>query len=189
VKTNCKYKNINDNTHPDNMHLKLTHTRIIKWLYHMTQGKAVYCRLQLSILFMTVVTLLCVNIDNAHAITQFYFEIPSEIENTTGTIFLVDTANEVFSWRDNGTDIIPANNNTPNIQADDTGMDLDANEYLLAVEDNLDIGTHVYMCVSLTNYSTTLTEPICETDAIDNDRLARAALQFPSEQKVNSNPD
>ena len=171
------------------MQLKSTHKGIIKWHCRGIEGLTVSSRLQLSIIFSTVIMLICMNIGNAHAITQFYFAIPSEIENTTGTIFLVDTDNEVFSWMDNGTDIIPANSNTPNTQADDTGMDLDANEFLLAVKDNLDIGTRVYMCVNLTKYSTNLTEEICETDAIDNDRLARAPLQFPSEPKVNSNRD
>jgi hypothetical protein len=159
---------------------------IIKWHCHNIQGRTLYCRLQLSIIFLTVIMLVCVNIDNAHAITQFYFAIPEVIEDTRGIVFSVDTDDEVFSWMDNGTDIIPVNNNTPNTQADDTGMDLDANEYLLAVDDNLDIGTRVYMCANLTNYSANLTYPICETDAIDKDRLARAALEFPSEFKVNN---
>lgn len=41
--------------------------------------------------------LMCVNLGQAYALTQFYFAIPSEIENTTGTILSIDTDDEVFS--------------------------------------------------------------------------------------------
>jgi len=118
---------------------------------------------------------LIVSMKEVNAITQFYFAIPEVIEDTEGIIFSVDANNEVFSWIVNGTSIIPANNNTSNTQSNDTDMDLDANEYLLAIDNNLDIGTRVYMCVHLPYY---FIEPTCETDAIDTDRLARASFQF-----------
>jgi hypothetical protein len=158
---------------PNNMHLELTHMGIIKWCCHNRQGQAVFSRLQLSI-SLTVIMLVCVNIDNAHAMTQFYFAIPEVIEDTRGIVFSVNTDNEKFSWKDNGTDIVP-DNNTHYAQPDDTGLDLDANEYLLAIHDSLDIGTRVYMCVHIPDY---FTEPTCETDAVDKDRIARAAFQF-----------
>jgi hypothetical protein len=119
--------------------------------------------------------LLVASVNNAFAITQFYFAIPEVIEDTTGITFSVEVDTKAFSWTDNGTSIVPANNNTPNTQADDTGMDLDANEYLLAVDDNLEIGKRVYMCVELSKY---FTERVCETDAIDKNHVARASFQF-----------
>ena len=147
---------------------------IIKWHCHNIQGRTVYCRLQPLIISLTVIMLVCVNIDNAHAITQFYFAIPEVIEDTRGIVFSVDTDNEIFSWEDNGTVIVP-DNNTHDAQPDDTGLDLDANEYLLAIHESLDIGTRVYMCVYIPDY---FTEPTCETDAVDKDRIARATFQL-----------
>ena len=166
---------------------KFIHKNLVKPCHAIVLFSNIRYRFIQIVFLMALMVMLitCLVLDKVSAITQFYFAIPSEIEDTTGTILSVDTDDEVFSWMDNGTDIIPANNNTPNTQADDTGMDLDANEYLLAIEDNLDIGTRVYMCTNLTSYSANLTYPICETDAIDKDRLARAALEFPSEFKVN----
>ena len=54
-------------------------------------------------------------------------------------------------------------------------MDLDVNEYLLAIDKNLEVGTRVYMCVSLPRY---FVDPSCETDAIDKEHLARASYEF-----------
>lgn len=66
--------------------------------------------------------------------------------------------------------LIPNNNNTASTQADDTGMDLDANEYLFAIDENIDTGTRIYMCIFTPLY---LKEPLCQTDAIDKDSLSR----------------
>lgn len=111
----------------------------------------------------------------ANAITQFYFAIPRVIENTQGIHFSVETDDGIFAWIDNGTDIIPANNQTSNTKADNTNIDLQANEYLLAIDQNLKIGTRVYMCVDMPRY---FTEESCQTDAVDNNHIARASFQF-----------
>jgi hypothetical protein len=42
------------------------------------------------------------------------------------------------------------------------------------------------MCANITNYSDNLPEAVCEADTIDKDGLARDALEFPSEFKVNN---
>ena len=156
------------------MHSKSTHKGINKWHFQGIRELVVFGQLQLSTVFSIAILLICVNIGQAYALTQFYFAIPEVIEDTTGIVFSVDTDNEMFSWTDNGTDIVPSNN-THDAQPDDTGLDLDANEYLLAIHDNLDFGTRVYMCVDIPRY---FTEPTCETDAIDNNRIARASFQF-----------
>jgi len=83
----------------------------------------------------------CVNVSNAKAITQFYFAIPNVIKDTAGITFSVDADSKVFSWIENGMGIVPANINTPIVEARGKNIDLDANEYLLAINDNLDIGT------------------------------------------------
>ena len=137
--------------------------------------RVLYGLVQIQIMVLLVSVLILVNISEVYGITQFYFAIPEVIEDTTGITFSVDVDNRVYSWIDNGTDISPANNNTPNTQSDDTNIDLDANEYLLAIDDNLEIGTRVYMCVDIPRH---FTQPTCETDAIDKDLLARAAFQF-----------
>jgi len=138
--------------------------------------REIACILFSGLLMMVLLVLLAslIPMKDVNAATQFYFAIPEVIGDTTGITFSVDTDNKIFSWKDNGTDIIPSNR-TNNAQPNDTGMDLDANEYLLAIHDNLDIGTRVYMCVDLPYY---FAEPTCETDAIDKDRIARASFQF-----------
>jgi hypothetical protein len=128
-----------------------------------------------SMLFSLVVIFMhYANVIEVDAITQFYFTIPTKIDNATGVTFSVDTDNKLFSWVDNGTSIV-AVNSTPNVQADDTNLDLDANEYLLAIDDNIQEGTRVYMCIGLPNFK----DPICETDAIDNNNLAVASFDIP----------
>jgi hypothetical protein len=109
-------------------------------------------------------------IPESGAITQFYFTIPDEIQDTSGLIFSVDINNRNFSWVYDETGIRPFDNNASNTQANDSGMDLDANEYLLAIDENVDIGTRVYMCIFTPTY---LEESLCQTDAIDKNNLAR----------------
>lgn len=101
---------------------------------------------------------------------QFYFTIPDNFENTANLLFWIDINNRNYSWIDNGMALIPNNNNTASTQADDTGMDLDANEYLFAIDENIDTGTRIYMCIFTPLY---LKEPLCQTDAIDKDSLSR----------------
>jgi len=110
-----------------------------------------------------------------YAITQFHFTIPEEFENSTGIIFSADVNSRNYSWIDDGLELIPYGNNTPNIQADDSDIDLDANEYLFAIDQEIDIGTRVYMCLAAYTY---LDQPICQTDAIDKSNLARSIFQF-----------
>lgn len=130
--------------------------------------------LQSVLLLLVVILVPYTNVIEVDAITQFYFTIPTKIENATGVTFSVDTDNKLFSWVDNGTSIV-AVNSTPNVQADDTNLDLDANEYLLAIDDNMQEGTRVYMCIGLPNFR----DPICETDAVDNNNLAVASFDIP----------
>lgn len=121
-------------------------------------------------LLLTFIILGLSFIQESSAITQFYFTIPDDFEDTNGLIFSVDVNNKNFSWIDDKIGISPYNNNTPNTQADDTGMDLDANEYLLAIDKNIELGTRVYMCIFTPLY---MEYPLCQTDAIDKDNLAR----------------
>lgn len=109
-------------------------------------------------------------ISKSYAITQFYFTIPNKFQNTTGLVFSVEINNRNFSWMDDGVGLVALNKDMPETLADDTGMDLDANEYLFAIDKNVEIGTRVYMCIFTSSY---MSEPLCQTDAIDKNHLAR----------------
>jgi hypothetical protein len=106
-----------------------------------------------------------------NAKTQFYFTVPADYPEDAILLFSVGIENKNYSWISNKTGINPLNNNTANIQADDSGMDLDANEYLLAIEENIDVGSRVYMCIFAPAH---LNESLCQTDVIDKNNLARA---------------
>lgn len=157
--------------------MKLYHHFMIEgWTksYHvLIQHKMGILQEIISVVLITS-TIMLILVQQVNALTQFYFAIPRVIGDTKGITLSVYIGNRVFSWVDNGTDITPSNN-TPNIQPDDRNIDLQENEYLLAINDNVDIGTRVYMCVDFPRY---FADPICQTDAIDKHHLARSAFQF-----------
>jgi hypothetical protein len=128
-----------------------------------------------SLLLFITLALVFAHIQHVSALTQFHFAIPFKFENTTDMIFSVDINNKNYSWVDDGISLVPFNNNTSDVFADDSELDLDANEYLFAIDDEIEIGTRVDMCLFSSNY---LSQPICQIDAIDTNNLARANFEY-----------
>jgi hypothetical protein len=127
------------------------------------------------ILFFLIIAFGFVKLQYSSALTQFFYAIPTQFENTTGMVFSVDVNNKNYSWMDNGEELVSFNSNTPDTNADDTDLDLDANEYLFAIDEKIDKGTRVYMCLFTNLY---MTEPQCQTDAVDLNDLARANFKY-----------
>jgi|1185.fasta_scaffold34061_3 hypothetical protein len=125
-------------------------------------------------ILLIITVLVMISDQQANAITQFYFAIPKGIKDTKGVTFSVNVGSKLFSWIDNGTSLIPTGKNTFDTQPDDTNIDLQTNEYLLAINKNLAVGTRVYMCIHIPSSSE---EQICQTDAIDNHHLARVSFK------------
>jgi hypothetical protein len=89
-------------------------------------------------------------------------------------VFSIDIHNNDYSKVGKVICLISFNNNTLQIFAYDIGLDLDANEYLLAIDDEIEIATNCDTRRFSSNY---LTDPICQIDAIDINNLARANFE------------
>jgi hypothetical protein len=116
-------------------------------------------------------------IDTSFALTQFYFSIPDVVQDLQGIKFTVipsDGNMDVVSWTNNGTIFLPDNKTSATIPNYDN-LHLDNNDFLLAIKQNIDIGTRLYMCIDLP-YPFDQYE--CQWDAVDKRNTGFAEFDF-----------
>ncbi len=122
--------------------------------------------------------LMYINIGNAYSITQFYFTIPSGIQDLseiTLSVEIHDNDNfRVVSWTHNGSLFIPDNKTIPD-KPNYTNLHLDDNDFLLAINDYVQPGTRLYICVDIP-YPYEQYE--CQWDAVDKNNTGFAEFDF-----------
>lgn len=125
-------------------------------------------------LWVSILPLLT-GIGEVSAITQFYFAIPDVIEDLQGITFSVEIGDhDVVSWTHDGVSFIP-DNRTMDARPNYTNLHLDNNNFLLAIEDDVQPGTRLYMCATVLFPSE---QYDCQWDAVDNDNTGIAEFDF-----------
>lgn len=111
------------------------------------------------------------------ALTQVYFSIPDVVEDLYGITFSIESFDNnplEISWTHNGSKFV-ADNTTNSANADDSSLHLDNNDFLLAIENTLDIGTRLYICVDIPY---PIEQYDCQWDAVDKNNTAYAEFDF-----------
>lgn len=131
------------------------------------------------VVFLSIIILfLPSSINSSYSITQFYFSIPHVISDLTGITFSVETQDDnypnIFSWTHNGSYFIP-DNITNAVKSTGSNLDLDNNDFLVASNDTIPIGTRLYICIEIPypNY-----QYECQWDAVDNSHTGFAEFDF-----------
>ncbi len=116
--------------------------------------------------------------NQANAITQFYFAIPTVITDLKEITFSVDINDDnnfhSVSWTYNGSSFIP-NHGTKDHEPNYKNLHLHDNNFLLAIDENIDPGTRLYMCV---NIPYPLEQYECQWDAVDKENTGYAEFDF-----------
>jgi hypothetical protein len=129
----------------------------------------------LFLLLLTSIMPWLANLNEVNAITQFYFAIPDVIEDLKGITFSVEIGDyDAVSWTHSGSSFIP-DSSTMAARSNLTNLHLDNNDFLLAIEDDVQPGTRLYMCASIPY---PLEQYDCQWDAVDKDKTGRAEFDF-----------
>ena len=114
----------------------------------------------------------------ASAFTQFYVALPDIINDLYGisiSIEISDYKNSpVISWTHDGSRFVP-DNRTVTVEPRYDQLHLDNNDFLLAIKDNVDPGTRLYICVDIP-YPNEQYE--CQWDAVDKNQTGYAEFDF-----------
>jgi len=122
--------------------------------------------------------LILVNTENVYALTQFYFAIPSVIQDLKGIILSVEIHDNdnfrVVSWTHNDSSFVPDNKTVP-AEPDYSNLHLDDNDFLLAINDYIQPGTRLYICIDIPY---PYEQYDCQWDAVDRDSTGFAEFDF-----------
>ena len=118
------------------------------------------------------------SINDVGAFTQFYVALPDivyELYGITISIEISDHTNSPsVSWTHNGSMFVPGNK-TVAVEPKYDQLHLDNNDFLLAINDSLDPGTRLYICVDIP-YPNEQYE--CQWDAVDKNQTGYAEFDF-----------
>lgn len=112
------------------------------------------------------------------AVTNFYVAIPDVVQNLKGITFTVETSDNgnytYASWTNNGSYFIP-DNQTLTVEPTNNRLHLDNNNFLLAISNNIDIGTRLLICATL---PFPFDQRDCQWDAVDKQSTGYAEFDF-----------
>jgi hypothetical protein len=117
------------------------------------------------------------NYNMALALTQVYFSIPDAVEDLYGITLSVESLDDnpiVISWTHDGSKFIPDNKTIPG-NPSGTNLHLDNNDFLLATEAGIDVGTRLYICVDIPY---PIGQYDCQWDAVDKNNTAFAEFDL-----------
>ena len=118
------------------------------------------------------------NIGKVYALTQFYFAIPSVIQELTEITLSVEINDndnfQVVSWTHNGSSFIPDNKTVP-AEPDYSNLHLDDNDFLLAINNDIPPGTRLYICIDIPY---PYEQYDCQWDAVDINSTGFAEFDF-----------
>jgi hypothetical protein len=114
----------------------------------------------------------------AEAKTEFYMAIPDIIQDLDGVTLSVEIHDEnnfhTVSWNHNGSTFIP-NNMTIATEPDYHDIHLDNNDFLLAINDVIEPGTRLYMCIDIPY---PVDQFDCQWDAVDKNNRGFAEFDL-----------
>jgi hypothetical protein len=118
------------------------------------------------------------NITDVNALTQFYVALPDIIYELYGTAVSVEIFDpedsSVVSWMHDGSEFVP-DNRTAAVEPRYDNLHLDNNDFLLAINDSVEPGTRLYICVDIP-YPNEQYE--CQWDAVDKNQTGYAEFEF-----------
>lgn len=134
--------------------------------------------LVILILLSILMLLALQHVNYASAFTQFYVALPDIIYDLTGITISVEVSDyknfPVVSWTHDGSTFVP-DNKTAAVEPRYDQLHLDNNDFLLAINDSVDPGTRLYICVDIP-YPNEQYE--CQWDGVDKNQTGYAEFDF-----------
>lgn len=134
--------------------------------------------IQIFTIFILITLSISVSTSQIAAVTNFYLALPDVVQDMGGITFTIETSDdEIYnyaSWTNNGSSFIP-DNITKSAQPDNSKLHIDTNNYLLAILDDIPVGTRLIICVTIPY---PFEQQDCQWDVVDKDKTAYAEFDF-----------